>query len=357
MLRVKLSLGKDSIIRHMAAPSLTYIIAGQLRRDYVLFYDNGKSILDMPGGNLIYAGVGMAIWQPEVMPGLVARVGEDYPRGWLEQFAQAGFDTRGIRIMPEAMDLRSFYVYPNLTRRLNEDPVPHFARLGQPMPRALINYRVKQSVLFDSRTKLLPSSLRQSDLPEEYLEATAAHLCPIDYLTHILLPAVLRQAGFTTVTLDPSTGSMSPTYWNDIPALLTGLTAFLPSEDEIRSLFQGRSIDLWEMAETLGSYGCEFVIIKRGEGGQYVYDSATRNKWEISAYPARVADPTGAGDAFCGGFLLGYRRTYDPVQAALHGAISASLVIEGSGPFYALGALPGLAEARLEVLRDSVHRI
>ena len=50
-----------------------------------------------------------------------------------------------------------------------------------------------------------------------------------------------------------------------------------------------------------------------------------------------LADPTGAGDAFCGGFLAGYRQTYDPVQAVLHGSVSASLVVEGSGAFLCLG--------------------
>jgi sugar/nucleoside kinase (ribokinase family) len=243
-----------------------------------------------------------------------------------------------------------------LTKRLFDDPVSHFARLGQPLPKALLNYKTKENQ-FDSRTKLSPTSLRQGDLPEDYLEANAAHLCPIDYLTHTLLPAVLRQAGFTTVTLDPSPGTMTPTFWNEIPALVTGLTAIMPSEDEVRILFHGRSTDVWEMAEALGSYGCEFVVIKRGQGGQYIYDSSTHARWEISAYPARLTDPTGAGDAFCGGFLVGYRQTYDPVQAALYGGISASLVMEGSGPFYALDALPGLAQARLEALRETIRRV
>jgi hypothetical protein len=31
-------------------------------------------------------------------------------------------------------------------------------------------------------------------------------------------------AEFTTVTLDPSPGYMNPTYWDDIPAMITGLT-------------------------------------------------------------------------------------------------------------------------------------
>jgi sugar/nucleoside kinase (ribokinase family) len=191
----------------------------------------------------------------------------------------------------------------------------------------------------------------------DYLDATAAHLCPVDYLTHSLLPAVLRQASFTTVTLDPSPGYMNPVFWSDIPSLLTGLTAFLPAEEDVRALFHGRSNDLWEMADALAFYNCELIIIKRGEGGQVLLDAASRKRWEIPSYPINLVNPIGAGDAFCGGFLAGYRRTFDPLEAVLHGNISASLVIEGHDPFYALDALPGLAQARLEALRENVHRL
>lgn len=111
------------------------------------------------------------------------------------------------------------------------------------------------------------------------------------------------------------------------------------------------------MAEAVAGYGCEIIVIKRGEGGQMLYDAAARTRWEVTAYPSRMVDPTGAGDAFCGGFLSGYRRTYDPLEAMLYGNISASLVVEGNGPFYALDALPGLAQARLEALRQSVRKI
>jgi len=150
---------------------------------------------------------------------------------------------------------------------------------------------------------------------------------------------------------------MNPTYWEDVPALLTGLTAFLPSEEEVRTLFQGRSRDLWEMAEALAAYGCEIIVIKRGENGQFLYDAATRTRWEVPPYPARFTNPTGAGDALCGGFLAGYRLTYDPLQAVLHGNISASLVGEGKDPFYALDALPGLAQARLEALQQNARKV
>jgi sugar/nucleoside kinase (ribokinase family) len=111
------------------------------------------------------------------------------------------------------------------------------------------------------------------------------------------------------------------------------------------------------MAEAVGSFGCELTVVKRGARGQMLYDAAGRKRWEIPAYPARPVDLTGAGDAFCGGFLVGYQQAYDPLQGSLHGGISASLVIEGSGVFHALDTLPGLAKARLEALAGQVREV
>ncbi|MFM8322102.1 MAG: carbohydrate kinase family protein [Chloroflexota bacterium] len=336
-----------------AAPR--FLVAGKLTRDYVVF-PNQSPLLDIPGGNALYAAVGLGIWEPTPPPAIVARVGEDYPQDWLDDFERRGLDMRGVRILPEALDLRTFTAFVDRTSRVGDDPVAHFARLGLPFPKALLGYR-PPSTSVDSRTRLLPTSLRQGDLPLDFLNAVAIHLCPLDYLTHSLLPAVLRQAEFTTVTLDPSPGYMNPTYWNDVPALLTGLTAFLPAEEEVRALFHGRSTNLWEMAEALTTYGCEIIVIKCGERGQIVYDAASKCRWEVPPYPARLVNPLGAGDAFCGGFLAGYRRSYDPLEATLYGNISASLVVEGHLPAYALDTLPTLPAARLEALRQSVRKI
>lgn len=339
----------------MEVASPRYLFAGQLTREYIIL-PSDEALIDVPGGNVLYAAVGLVIWEPDPPPAVLARVGEDYPQEWLEEFAHRGLDTRGVNVLPLAVDVRSFSAYTSRTVRSTDDPVAHFARVGLPFPRGLLGYQSPHDSL-DSRTRLLPTSLRQGDISPGLLDASATHLCPMDYLTHSLLPAVLRQAEFTTVTLDPSPGYMNPTYWGDVPALITGLTAFLPAEEDLRSLFQGRSEDLWEMAEALSAYGCELIVIKRGERGQLLYDAATKARYEITAYPAHVVDPSGAGDAFCGGFLAGYRCTYDPLEAVLYGNISASLVVEGIGPFYALEALPGLAGARLDALRQSVRKI
>jgi len=332
-----------------------FIIAGKLQRDYYITAEDSP-VLDVIGGNLAYAAMGFKLWEESTPPGLMARVGEDYPYAWISDLENRGFDIQGITIVPEAVDVRNFYFYSDKATRKTGDPVPHFARLGESFPKALLGYRDNSNAL-DSKINLTDVSLRQGDIPEDYLDATAAHLCPVDYLTHSLLPATFRQAGFTTVTLDPAPGYMNPTFFDDVPSIVTGLSAFMPSEEELRSLFQGRSDDLWEMAEALAVYGCEFIVVKRGERGQLLYDASSKTRWEIPAYPANLVNPTGVGDAFCASFLAGYRKTYDPVEAVLYGNISAAIVTEGYGPFFALDVLPGLPQARLESLRQSVRKL
>jgi hypothetical protein len=335
-----------------STPVLRYLIFGQLRRDYLL-PSNGVPQLDIPGGSLLYTGAGLGIWEKGV--GLLARIGEDYPQGWLEKLDQFGFDRRGIAIQPDSIDVRYFVGYAENETPHTDNPVAHFARLGLPFPKTLLGYNPGPPQQ-DSRTYAARLSIRPADIPSDYFDATAAHLCPLDYLSHSLLPSLLRQGHISNITVDPSAGYMNPNFWDDIPGLFKGITALLVSEQKMTGLFQGRSTDLWAMAETIGSYGCEFVVIKRRAAGQYVYDTATHKKWIVPAYPSHCIDPTGAGDAFCGGFLAGYRATYDPFEAALYGNISASFVIEGSGPYYALDAMPGLAQARLDNLRTMARR-
>jgi sugar/nucleoside kinase (ribokinase family) len=331
------------------------VFVGEFQREFSLAA-NDQWLLDAPGGNALYASVGYLVWENEESPGILTRVGEDFPQDWLEDFSNQRINVDGVVVLPQAVDLRACYIHQGYQARQVIDPIPHFSQLGITLPPALIGYTSQHHFPTDRRTKK-DTSIREEDIPQNFLSATGAHLCPLDYLTHNLLPAVLRQQGFSTITLDPSSSYMDPAYFGDIPSLITGLTAFIPSEEDLKNLYKGKTNDLWEMAAELCRYGCEMVIIKRGANGQYLYDAASGKKWAITAYPARVQNPIGTGDAFCGGFLAGYRHSFDPLQAVLYGNVASSLVIEGSGPFFALQALPGLADARLEYLRDMVRSV
>jgi len=329
------------------------IIAGKLHRDFIL-PASGQPQIDVPGGDLLYTASGSLIWQGEY--GLLARAGEDYPRRWLDQLQQLGVDTTGITILPEAIDLRNFMVYTADLECHQTNPLAHFARLSLTLPKLLLGY---QPPVPDPEviTHVQASSVRPTDIPPDYLDARLVHLCALEYATQVRLISAFREAGTGTVTLDPLGEYMQSEHWVKVNQLINGLTAFLPSEEDVRALFRGQSTDLVEMAQALASNNCELVVVKRGAQGQLLHDGVSHKTWQVPAYPVQVADPTGVGASFCGGFLAGYHRTYDPLQAVLQGNISASLKLEGSGVFHILESHPGLAQRRLEGLKESVRQL
>ena len=327
------------------------LFVGRLRRD-ILLPVNGPPLIDVPGGDLLYAAAGFLIWGKDA--GLLARVGEDYPRAWLKLFEDLGLNTKGIHILPEDMDLRNFLAYNDEFERQLTNPLAHFKRLGLPFPKILLGYQPtgqqKESLMENDAS--LP---RPAEIPEEYLDARCVHLCAMEYTTVSRLISKFRDSHVTTMTVDPLAGWMEPTNWSEVCLILPGLTAFLPSEEEMRSLFIGKSTDLIEMTEALAGEGCELIVVKCGAQGQLLYETGSHKCTRIPAYAVEPRDATGVGASFCGGFMAGLHSTYDPLLAVLHGNISASLTMEGSGAFHILDSHPGLAQARLDSLKDAVR--
>ncbi|HLO14918.1 MAG TPA: carbohydrate kinase family protein [Anaerolineales bacterium] len=327
-----------------------FLVFGKLTREYLL-PPTGPSRLDVAGGNLLYAAAGLRVWEAGI--GLVGRVGDDYPREWLNACISRGFDTCGIRVLSKNIDVREFVAYNEAFEPSRINPVSHFARREMIFPKSLLGYQPP-----DDKKNFDPDSmLIVTDIPSDYQLARAALLCPMDIVTQTQLIAGMKRGSVHTFVLDPGSDAMLPTARRELPALLNGVTAFLPSQEELCNLFWGQTYDLWEMAEAVSMYGCEYVVIKCGARGQLLYDTNSKKKWEVPAYPARLADPTGAGDAFSGGFLAGYCKNYDPLEGVLYGNVSASLKVEGSGAFYPMDVLPGLAEARLNALRGMVREV
>jgi sugar/nucleoside kinase (ribokinase family) len=332
---------------------IRYVVAGALAREYIL-PAVGLPVLDVPGGGALYGCGGVRVWEDRV--GLLARVDEDYPRSWLSELENQGIDTSGVSILEQPADVRRFFAYDAQFQVSRGSAVAQFARRGLPFPKSLLGYRPPEELVTGPR-KTDPLSPSAAEIPALYREALAVHLSPLDLTSHLQLASAFHAASATTVTVDPSVSYMVPESMRPLRPLLAGTSAFLPSEEELRALFWGQTYDLWEMLAAIGAYGCEIVVVKRGREGQAVLDVPGKHRWEVPAYPARLADPTGAGDAFCGGFLAGLKKTYDPLQAALHGNVAASLAIEGAGALYTLGVAPGLAEARLNALADLVREV
>ena len=74
-----------------------------------------------------------------------------------------------------------------------------------------------------------------------------------------------------------------------------------------------------------------FTVVTLGAEGSVIYQQASEIKVPVVP-PVRIADPTGVGDAFRGGFLSGYAHGWDLETCARMGSVAAAFCLEQDGP-------------------------
>ncbi|MCW5876951.1 MAG: carbohydrate kinase family protein [Anaerolineales bacterium] len=335
-------------------PTPDCLLLGRLQRDTILTSD-GRARVDELGGNLLYAAAACQLLGGR--PGLVARVGADAPADWLPEMARRELDTRGIHTLAEPQNLLRFIAYNDAYTPNRDQPIKHFARWGLPLPKPLLHYANPEGEP-DSTRQRGALTLRPEDLPEEYHGARAAHLCPVDYLSHAFMPVALREAGTSLITLEAGGGYMLPAFWNEFPDLVNGLSVFVTSEERLLSLFsrQGNS-ELWQMAEAVASFNCAAVIVRSLARGDWLYDGETGRRYHLPPFPARTYDITDNGSSFCGALVAQLAQGRELPDALLTAAATASLAVEGSGAFYISDTFPGLVEARAESLQQALKSL
>ncbi|MDR7520186.1 MAG: carbohydrate kinase family protein [Armatimonadota bacterium] len=87
--------------------------------------------------------------------------------------------------------------------------------------------------------------------------------------------------------------------------------------------------DVARMAALLRERGVGVVVVKLGEEGSYV----DGGHWcgRVPAFDVRVVDTTGAGDAFCGGFLAGLLQGWSLEQTARFANAVGALCVTAVG--------------------------
>ena len=112
-------------------------------------------------------------------------------------------------------------------------------------------------------------------------------------------------------------------------------------------------------ARALAASGPRAVIVKLGEYGAVI---ASADDYFVAAgYPLdEVVDPTGAGDAFAGGFM-GYLDTVEEItpaevrRAVIYGSTTASFAVEGFGPARLLTLTRDEVDERYRAFRRLTH--
>ena len=329
---------------------MKFVTGGGLRIDYTITHDRQAKIRQ-PGGNCVYAAVAVKLWGENV--GVWARKGENYQNAWLENLQQADIHTEGLITIPGHHDHRTFFAYTHDGRRDDLNPAAHFARINQPLPPDLADY-VDSTPGQDDPNEYETLGIRPEDWPSAYDGVTAVHLAGHGLRSHLTIPPILREKGIRQITIDPGERYMIPDRIDTIRQIVQQADAFLPSEMEIRSLF-GDEMGYLEAAQTLCKWGAKLVVVKMGADGVLVVEENGRYT-HLPPYhqpnDSRVIDVTGAGDAFCGGFMVGLARTRYPILAAQMGLVSASIIVEGYGALYGLTHHPDETRQRLDTLKN-----
>lgn len=75
----------------------------------------------------------------------------------------------------------------------------------------------------------------------------------------------------------------------------------------------------------------QFTVVTLGEEGSLIYQQGNQVQVPV-VIPDQIADPTGVGDAFRGGFLSGYAHGWDLEICAEMGSVAAAYCLEQDGP-------------------------
>jgi len=150
--------------------------------------------------------------------------------------------------------------------------------------------------------------------------------------TLLALAETLHKSG-VKLSLDPNIRKEllgDAGYRRTVDKLMVLSNFILPSEEDAAVLFPGEPFEVF--APRLIEQGAEFVVLKRGEHGA---QGRGRNgeAADLPAFAVPVADPTGAGDCFCG-TLVTLLATGDlPFADALRMANAAgALAVQQVGP-------------------------
>jgi sugar/nucleoside kinase (ribokinase family) len=160
------------------------------------------------------------------------------------------------------------------------------------------------------------------------------------------LAAVLRAKGARLISLDPDDRRLDEVHRSEIARLLRLIDIFMPSRQDAAAIFPGRApLDALKALRDLAP-DTPVIIVKCGKAGAIAHQRQDRDYLEIPSAATRAVDETGAGDAFCGGVLVGFSRRKDLAEALARAAVSASFAVEAVGPTALVSSDQATAEER-----------
>lgn len=278
---------------------------------------NGQTHMGILGGGAVHAAMGMRLWADWV--GVLTRLGGTFPTT-LEAQLKEFFLSEGFLRYDALPVLRAWQCF-------EEDGTRHEV------------FRVDEVWLEQS----VPSP---QELPASFYGIQGVHL-------HCAPEAVpdwvecLRSYQGAILLWEPWDRFCAPQNRARFGELASLVDVVSPN------LSEGRALTGLEhpegVAEAILALGASVVALRMGSAGSLVASADGERLWIPPAPAGKVVDVTGAGNAYCGGFIVGWARYHNLAHAACYGAVSASFALEQ------LGALYDWRQARIQAEKRLNH--
>lgn len=255
-----------------------------------------KTVKDVLGGSAAFFGLAASYFHET---GLIGVVGEDFPADYM-------------RLLAERLDLSGLAVEKGKTFRFDSS-------FGYDLGARITN-----------KTELNVFGRWEPTVPDEYKDAEYLYLGNIGPDQQLM---VLDQMNEPKLTVADSIELWIRTRRDSLIEVISRVDGMVLNDDEVRQLC--RTPNLIAGAKTIMSWGADFVVVKKGEHGSILF--TPEMIFPACGYPLEeVVDPTGAGDAFAGGFMghLARRGNMDEQtmrEAVIYGNVLGSFTVEEFG--------------------------
>jgi sugar/nucleoside kinase (ribokinase family) len=272
-------------------PSL--VIVGSMALDDVQTPAGG--VIDSLGGAATYSSIAASFFSPVSLVGVI---GDDFPQAHLDYLASRNIGLEGVERVPGGKTFRwsGYYDFDlNIAHTLE----------------------TKLNVFADFAPKL----------PESYKKAKYVFLANIDPTLQL---DVLNQVEDPILTVCDTMNYWIESKRSALVEVLSRVDIAFMNDAEARQL-TGQMSTI-KAAKAIQKMGPKTVIVKKGEHGALLF--AGDDHFAAPSFPLEdIADPTGAGDSFAGGFI-GYVAQQDDIspktlrRAVIYGSVMASYNVE-----------------------------
>lgn len=279
--------------------SVVFVAVGTIIIDDIVTSD-GRTFLGVLGGAATHAAAGMRVWSRAV--GIVGAVGQDFPREHWETLTHLGVDVRGIRRLPLTTP-RAWQIY---------DASEH------------------RTEIFRSPEAEFACFLPSPDQLTVHAEAEGFYLMTGDLDAVGVLCEAMRGISRGPILWEPAPWHMVGERRQQVLSLLRRVDLFAPNAGESAALLGAGRPESW--LTTYLEAGVRIACVRMGREGSLVQAQDDRAPHHVPAVTLGPAvDVTGAGNAYCGGMLVGYCWSRRGEDAGRYGAISAAVTLRFLG--------------------------